>query len=184
MYVLHQNKNQCTTVKQEPKQTQDSSKDVTCANSNPDQTNQYRRSPSGSDGIHVFLSACLRPVDPNPVWIPTNPITLCLLPSPPPAPFLFPATSQTTRTVFGGAFVKQLRPVNRRAGNRIAASPNVNPAIPIAREVKTIRAVDRRVASEGRAWNSLRGDCIVVCNAATPSLKAPRVSPIRWIQMY
>lgn len=123
--------------------------------------NQYRRSPSGSDGIHVFLSDRLRPADPNPVWIPTNPITLCLFPSPPTTPLLFPVTSQTTRTVFGGVFVKQLRPVNRRPGKRITASPNVKPAIPIAREVNTTRAVDRRVASDDRAWNNLRGECIV-----------------------
>jgi len=148
----------------------------------------YRRRPSGSDGIHVFLSDRLRPADPNPVWIPTNPITLCLFFSPLTTPLLFPATSQTTRTVFGGVFVKQLRPVNRRPGIRITASPNVKPAIPIAREVNTTRAVDRRVASDDRAWNSLRGECIVWCQGSSTFVNGVTglffFPPIRWIQLF
>lgn len=113
--------------------------------------NRYRRSPSGSDGIHVLLRARLLPADPNPVWIPTNPITLCLFTPPlrPLPPLLFPATSQTTRTVFGGEFVRHVR-----LGKTMAESPKMNPNSPIAREVRTIRDVDRRVEGDVRAWKS------------------------------
>lgn len=125
--------------------------------------NRYRRSPSGSDGIHVLLSARLLPADPNPVWIPTNPITLCLFTPPlrPLPPLLFPATSQTTRTVFGGEFVRHVR-----LGKTMAESPKMNPNSPIAREVRTIRDVDRRVEGDVRAWKSfsLGEDGMIFCN--------------------
>lgn len=54
----------------------------------------------------------------------------------------------------------------------------MNPAIPIAREVNIIRAVDRRVASDGRAWNSLRGDCIVAKQSAYTLILSDPVDPI------
>lgn len=39
--------------------------------------NRYRWRDWWSEGNQVFLKDCLRPTDPNPVWIPTKPITLC-----------------------------------------------------------------------------------------------------------
>lgn len=115
----------------------------------------------------MFLRARLRPADLNPVWIPTNPITLCLLTSP--LTILFPATSQAILTVFGGKLVRQVRPDNRRAGKRIVDNPKRKPVRPIAREVKTIKGVDRRVKSDGRALNSLGEDGMILLTNGSSS---------------
>lgn len=74
----------------------------------PTQASKYRRRPCRSEGIQVCRRDLRRPTDPNPVWIPTNPIALCLFPFWTPSivniPLLPPASfCQTTRTDRGSA---------------------------------------------------------------------------------
>lgn len=130
---------------------------------NTEKWNRYRWRPWRSDGIQVWRRERRRPPDPNPVWMPTNPITLCRFGSPP-IPFAFPSPaprSHTTRTVLGSAFEHLF---GEMPGPRIATSPNMNPENPIRRQPPRIRTVDLRGDGDDRccAWKNLGEEDMVV----------------------
>lgn len=101
---------------------------------NVDETN--RRRPSRSGGSHVFLTERRLPVDPNPVWIPTNPKTLGLcgrtaasrFPLSPPSSPLF---SQVTVTDVGSKS-RHLYPEIREF--EVATQPKMTPTTPKIRQ--------------------------------------------------
>lgn len=150
---------------------------------NAEKQNRYRWRPWRSDGIQVWRRERRRPTDPNPVWIPTNPMTLCRFGSPS-IPFAFafafpsPAPrSHTTRTVLGSAFEHLLGDM---PGPRIATSPNMNPENPISRQLARIRTVDLRGDGDARccAWKNLGEEGIVAKENKKKKKKNPRLEEV------
>lgn len=129
--------------------------------------NRYRCRPWASDGIQVFLKDCLRPVDRNPVWIPTNPITffLLLLSFPSPTfktrPFWLLLLLPLSHITFTDLDLL-VRHLYCWLGWRSETSPKMNPERPNRRQNPTSKTVGLTVEGGWRAWKSLGDEGIVL----------------------